>query len=258
MTPPVFLVEPAALVGAAHGATVRLDGPEGRHAVTVRRLAVGEAVSLVDGEGRRVQGRVATVVGKQSLEVEVDAVIDEPAPPLRFVAVQALPKGDRGELAVELLTEVGIDEIVPWAAENCVTQWRGERAAKSRQRWVDAARAAGKQSRRSRFPTLAPLANSTYVAERLAAADLALVLHEDAPHGIGDLVLQSRGEVVVVIGPEGGITAAELATFAEAGGRPSRLGSSVLRTSSAGIAAVAALSARTTRWNPSWEDDRHE
>lgn len=258
MTPPVFLVEPAGLAGAAPGATVRLDGPEGRHAVTVRRLVVGEPVSLVDGEGRRAQGRVSTVVDKQSLEVEVDDIVDEPTPPLRIVAVQALPKGDRGELAVELLTEVGVDEIVPWAAENCVTQWRGERAAKSRQRWVDAARAAGKQSRRSRFPTLAPLSTTAQVAERLAAADLALVLHEAAPQGIGDLVVPSRGEVVVVIGPEGGITASELATFAEASGHAIRLGSSVLRTSSAGIAAVAALSARTARWNPAWEDDSHE
>lgn len=258
MTPPVFLVEPAGLAGAVAGATVRLEGPEGRHAVTVRRLSVGEAISLVDGQGRRIVGRVSAVIGKQALDVRVEVVEDEPAEPLRIVVVQALPKGDRGDLAVELLTEVGVDEIVPWAAENCITHWRGDRAAKSHQRWVDASRAAGKQSRRSRFPTMAPLATTDQVAQRVAAADLAGVLHEGAVQGIGDLAVPPHGEVVVVVGPEGGISAAELAAFAEAGGDPLRLGRSVLRTSSAGIAAVAALSARTARWNPSWEDDSHE
>lgn len=258
MTPPVFVVEPADLAAAVVGSTVRLSGPEGRHAVTVRRVGAGEPVSLVDGVGRRVVGTVSAILDKQSMDVDVLDVIDEPQEPLTFVVVQALAKGDRGELAVELLTEVGVDEIVPWSAENCVTQWRGDRESKSWQRWADAAKAAAKQSRRTRFPLVAPLSSTATVLERIARADVAVVLHEGAARGIGEISCPTEGEVLLVVGPEGGISPAELDAFGSAGARSVRLGPSVLRTSSAGIAAVAALSARTARWDPAWKDGGHE
>jgi 16S rRNA (uracil1498-N3)-methyltransferase len=165
-----------------------------------------------------------------------------------MTVVQALAKGDRGELAVELLTEVGVDAIVPWAAANCVTQWRDERAERSRQKWVDAAVSAAKQSRRARFPDVAELATSKQVAGLLQAADVGLVLHETATLAIGDVPCALAASVIVVVGPEGGISPEELEAFEAAGASVVRLGPSVLRTSSAGLAAVAALLSGSERW----------
>lgn len=139
MTAPVFVVPPTALEGVGPGGLVRVDGQEGRHAVSVRRLAVGESVDLVDGAGVRVLGTVEAIIDRQSLDVRVHDRIIEPAPRPTIVVVQALPKGDRGELAVELLTEVGADVVVPWAAAACVTQWRPDRVDRAHRRWVDAA-----------------------------------------------------------------------------------------------------------------------
>lgn len=248
MTAPVFVVPPTALEGVGPGGLVRVDGPEGRHAVSVRRLAVGEAVDLVDGAGVRVHGTVEAVVDRHSLDVRVSDRVIEPQPTLTVVVVQALPKGDRGELAVELLTEVGADVVVPWAAAACVTQWRPDRIDRAHRRWVDAAHAAGKQARRTRFPVVESLASTADVVGRLQAAALGLVLHESADAPLGGQRLPEAGEVVIVVGPEGGITADELERFTAVGAHAVRLGPSVLRTSSAGMAAVAALLAPSPRW----------
>lgn len=248
MTPPVFVV-PAAVLDAAHpGATVRFDGPEGRHAVTVRRLTVGETVRLVDGDGTYVDAAVAAVVDSSTLDLTVTDAGREPEPSPRVVVVQALPKGERGELAVELLTEIGADVIVPWAAERCIAVWRGEKAERGRRKWADAAHAAAKQSRRTRFPSVAPLASTAEVVRLVTVAGAALVLHEDATVPVGDVALPTHGDLVIVVGPEGGIAPAERDAFAAAGAREVRLGPTVLRTSSAGIAAVSALLARSPRW----------
>lgn len=248
MTAPVFVVQAAALAGIGPGSVVRLDGPEGRHAVSVRRLVPGEPVDLVDGAGTRASGTVAAVVDRQALDVEVTTVMSDEAPDPAVVVVQALPKGDRGELAVELLTEVGVDEIVPWAASACVTCWRPDRMERAHRRWADAALAAGKQSRRTRFPVVAPLASTDDVAGRVAAAALAVVLHESSTTALADVTMPDAGEVLVIVGPEGGISATELDAFEAAGARSVRLGPSVLRTSSAGMAAVAVLMAPSRRW----------
>lgn len=248
MTPPVFVVAGAALDGARSGSTLRLDGPEGRHAATVRRMGPGEAVRLVDGAGRYADGTVARVVDASAVDVDVDRAGIEPAPAPRIVVVQALPKGERGELAVEVLTEVGVDVIVPWAAERCIAQWRGEKAERGRRRWTDAAHAAAKQARRTWFPVVAPLAATADVVDLIATATLALLLHEDGASPVGAVDLPLAGDVVIVVGPEGGISPVELDRMAEAGGRDVRLGPTVLRTSSAGIAAVSALLAHAPRW----------
>ena len=248
MTAPVFVLRPEDLADATVGTTVLISGDEGRHAVAVRRIEPGETVSLVDGEGRRLTGRVAAINGRQSLDVDVTQVRYESAPALRVTAVQALAKGDRGELAVAQLTEIGVDEIVPWSAEHSVVHWRGDRAKKSSRRWSDAITAAAKQSRRARFPLLAPLASTDDVRDRMRAASVAVVLHEKAAEPIGDITLPVRGEVLVVVGPEGGISGDELAIFTAAGARTARMGPTVLRTSSAGLAAVAVLLSATTRW----------
>jgi 16S rRNA (uracil1498-N3)-methyltransferase len=244
----VFVASATALAAASVGSLVRLDGPEGRHAVSVRRMGPGEAVDLVDGLGRRVTGRVSSVVDKQTLDIAVDGIDDEPDPQPRVVVVQALPKGDRGELAVELLTEIGVDVIIPWSAANCVTQWKAERVGRSHQRWSDAAHAAGKQARRARFPEVESLASTSDVVARVADAATALVLHEDAPASIASAAVPADGELLLIIGPEGGLTPGERDAFAAAGAAEVRLGPSVLRTSSAGIAAVAALMAPSLRW----------
>lgn len=193
MTPPVFLIDADAAAEASAGSVVRLSGPEGRHAATVRRLAAGEAVTLVDGRGRRLEGTVAGIAGKQDVDVEVVRVTTEPAPDLRVTVVQALPKGERGEVAVELLTEIGVDRIVPWSATNCVTKWRGDRAQKSHRRWEDAAVAAGKQSRRARFPEVGALAGTDVVGDIVMRASLAVVLDEGASTPIGSVAVPSTG-----------------------------------------------------------------
>ena len=244
MSLPVF-VHPD-LAGLAQGAPVTLDGDEGRHAVVVKRIRVGEQVALTDGAGTTVTATV-TGTGKADLTASVDETrtIDPEMP--RVVVVQAIPKGDRGELAVEMLTEVGVDVVVPWAASRCVAVWKGERAAKSLAKWRSTAREAAKQARRSWFPEVTEMVGLDEVVALLKNASVPVVLHEAASGPLADLPVPGRGEIVIVVGPEGGISDEELAAFAQVGAEPVRLGSSVLRTSTAGVAATAALLART-RW----------
>ncbi|MYS21539.1 16S rRNA (uracil1498-N3)-methyltransferase [Streptomyces sp. DvalAA-14] len=246
MTAPVFLVDPALLDGSSRRLT--LDGAEGRHAVSVRRLQPGEQIVLTDGAGRGAYGVVAGTVGKDVLNVEVHAVREEPEPSPRITVVQALPKGDRGELAVETMTEAGVDVIVPWAAARCVTQWRGDRGAKSLAKWRSTAREAAKQSRRLRFPEVADPLTTRQLAALLGEADFAGVLHEEGSTALAAAELPAAGSLVLVVGPEGGVSPEELTAFAAAGAPPYRLGPTVLRTSTAGVAATALLLTRTGRW----------
>ncbi|KDQ67193.1 16S rRNA (uracil(1498)-N(3))-methyltransferase [Streptomyces sp. NTK 937] len=246
MTAPVFVVD-----NLPGGPEFVLDGPEGRHAVSVRRLTAGEDVVLTDGRGHWADGVVRAAEGKDRLVVALGTVCEEPAPAPRITVVQALPKGDRGEVAVETMTETGVDAIVPWQASRCVTQWKGDRGLKSLAKWRTTAREAGKQSRRVRFPEVSGAMTTKQVAALLAGADFAGVLHEDrdtpgAPLATAEL--PARGSIVLVVGPEGGVSPQELAAFADAGAPPYRLGPSVLRTSTAGTAAAALLMGRTGRW----------
>ncbi len=220
-----------------------LTGAEGRHAAGARRLQPGEVVDVVDGRGGRADCRVVRV-GRDEVELDVVGRRLEPAAEPRLVLVQALPKGDRGELAVELATEVGIDAVVPWVAARCVMQWKGERGQRQRDRWQAAAREAAKQSRRAWVPAVEPLHTTTALRARLAGACV-VVLHESATEPLTGIALPRTGEVAIVVGPEGGITGAELDAL---GGTPARLGPTVLRTSTAGAAAAAVLSVRTGRW----------
>jgi 16S rRNA (uracil1498-N3)-methyltransferase len=234
-----------ALADIRPGDTVEVTGDEAHHAVAVRRLRVAERIVLTDGAGTRATGEV-TGTGKRSLSVRVDDTETVARSEPSFTVVQALPKGERGELAVEVLTEVGADRIVPWAASRSVAVWRGDRAERSHAKWVATSREAAKQARRAWFPEVSGLASTAEVAELLATADLAVVLHEDAQVPVAGLRLPATGHVVVVVGPEGGISPEELKAFA--GVVPVRLGSEVLRTSTAGVVALGALMARTARW----------
>ncbi|MFD8673163.1 16S rRNA (uracil(1498)-N(3))-methyltransferase [Streptomyces seoulensis] len=248
MTAPVFVVDHFRTDGTRYV----LDGPEGRHAVSVKRLEPGEEVVLTDGAGRYAVCRVTGTEGKDRLIVDLPEVREEPEPRPRITVVQALPKGDRGELAVETMTETGVDAIVPWQASRCITQWKGERGLKALGKWRSTAREAGKQSRRVRFPEVADAASTKQVAALLAKADFAAVLHSDFGHESVPLAtaeLPAEGEIVLVVGPEGGVSRDELALFEEAGARACVLGPSVLRTSTAGTAATALLLGRTGRWS---------
>jgi 16S rRNA (uracil1498-N3)-methyltransferase len=236
-----------ALDGVDAGATLTVEGAEAHHAVAVRRLAAGEPVLLTDGAGRLAECEV-TATGKARLEVVVRSVSSVPFPKPEVVVVQALAKGDRGELAVELLTEVGVARIVPWAASRSVAVWRGERASKSLEKWRSTARAAAKQARRAWLPEVTALASTSEVAALLRGAPLALVLHEEAAEPLPADPAGLPDRIVVVVGPEGGLSPDELASFADAGARTVRLGAEVLRTSTAGLAAVSALLSRTPRW----------
>ncbi len=247
MTAPMFVATRDTLRDAVVGGRVVLDGAEGRHAAVVRRLRPGERVDLTDGAGRVAECVVAEALSA-ALVCDVRARSDLAVPRPRMVVVQALAKGSRGELAVELLTEVGADVIVPWAAARSVTRWREDRAAKGLARWRVTAREAAKQARRAWHPTVREPATTAEVARLLAAAALPLVLHEDADAPLAARPVPATGDVAVVVGPEGGLTDEELATFTQAGAAPVRLGPTVLRTSTAGVAAVAALLARTPRW----------
>jgi 16S rRNA (uracil1498-N3)-methyltransferase len=224
-----------------------LTGQEGRHASTVRRLLPGERADLTDGIGTVAECMV-TAARPGELELTVLARRAEPRPEPRLVVLQAIPKGERGELAVELLTEVGADVIVPWAAERCVAVWRGERAAKSRARWGSAAEQAAKQSRRAWFPEVTAQADLAGAVRRVGAAALAIVLDPDASESVTTIGLPADGEIVVVVGPEGGIAPAETDALLAAGAMAARLGPTVLRASTAGVVAAGILLSRTRRW----------
>jgi 16S rRNA (uracil1498-N3)-methyltransferase len=245
MTLPVHWVP--TLVEATVGGTVEVTGDEAHHAVAVRRLRVAESVVLTDGLGRVATGLVAST-GKRAFSVEVASVVDAALPEPVVTVVQAIPKGNRGELAVELLTEIGAARVVPWAASRSVAVWKGERAAKSVERWRSTAREASKQARRPWFAGVDGLATTADVEALVAAADLAVVLHEDATAPLAGLRVPAAGSVVMVVGPEGGLSDDEVATFEAAGAHAVRLGAEVLRTSTAGVAAVAAMLSRTSRW----------
>jgi 16S rRNA (uracil1498-N3)-methyltransferase len=241
---PLFLVD-----RLPPGDSYTLDGPEGHHAATVQRLRVGQDLVLCDGRGGTATA-VVTAVGRGTLDLAVTDRRYASPPDPRLVVVQGIAKGERGELAVQAMTEAGVDEIVPWAAVRSVAQWRRERGARAREKWAATAREAAKQSRRAWCPVVSgdPDASTAAVAGRLADAAAGFVLHEEASARLATADLPVSGEIVLVVGPEGGIDDSELAAFTAAGAVPVRLGDAVLRTSTAGVAALAVLSARLGRW----------
>jgi 16S rRNA (uracil1498-N3)-methyltransferase len=246
---PYFFLDSAAEAPA--GASCVLDGPEGHHASVVRRVRPGEALVLTDGRGTSLDVEV-TDVGRGEVTCQVKAVQHTPRPPLHVTVVQAIPKGERGELAVDLLTEVGVDEIVPWQAGRCVSRWRGEKVVRGRAKWDTVAREAAKQSRRTWWPVVAPVADLDAVTGVVSSADVAWVLHEQATESLSALLadgaLHHAGRAVLVVGPEGGLSPDELTQVASSGGTAVRLGPTVLRTSTAGVVAASLVLAETASW----------
>lgn len=229
---------------AAIGDVVRVTGDEARHAITVARLRVGETVSVGDGAGVVVVGSVAGTDGGV-LSVEVVTVRSEPVPHPQLWLAQALAKGDRDELAVQAATELGVSGVIPWAAERSVSRWDAAKAAKGRERWASIVREASKQAIRSRVPEVVPLATTGQLA---AVPGLLLVLEPTASAALTEVPLDGVDRITLVVGPEGGVAPRELETLEAAGAMLVRLGPEVLRTSTAGPAAVAVLQAKLGRW----------
>lgn len=240
MSLPVF-VHPGPFDG-----TVTLSGPEGRHAVAVKRIVAGEQIMLIDGHGTRATVTVTATRGKDELVGQVDEVGVEKQPRPAVTIVQALPKAERSELAVDLATQAGADAIIPWQAERCVAKWVGAKAGKGVAKWEAAALAAAKQSRRARIPTIHEPVHTTQLAELIAGRP-ALVLHEESATPLREIDLDVD-ELVLIVGPEGGIGPDELARLTAAGARAVKLGPEVLRTASAAMVALSAIGVLTGRW----------
>lgn len=259
MTLPVFLaddLEPHA-ADLTPGERGHLGGAEGRHAAVVRRLTTGEHLDLVDGCGLRLGCRVEAA-SKSGLDLVVESRQVEPALTPRLVLVQALAKGGRDEQAVETATEVGVDEVLPWQADRSIVRWSSSRAARGRAKWEDVTRAAAKQSRRARVPSVAQPVDTHglvgRVQEVVDTGGLCLVCHEEGSEHLTRLLrgraddLADVSEVLVVVGPEGGISPEELAALRGAGAEVVLLGPHVLRSSTAGPCALVLVSAAVSRW----------
>ncbi|MEJ3403164.1 16S rRNA (uracil(1498)-N(3))-methyltransferase [Rathayibacter sp. YIM 133350] len=229
------------------GAAVSILGAEARHAVTVGRTRVGETISIGNGRGLVVTGEVtAAAPGELTIAPRVVETVEAPRP--RVVLAQALAKGDRDELAVQAATELGVDAVIPWAARRSVSRWEGPKVQKGRERWALISREAAKQSIRPWLPSVGDLATTKDLA-RLAATARVLVLEPTASEALTELSSDDdERDIVLVVGPEGGIAPEELDALRDAGASLLRLGTSVLRTSTAGPAAIAVLNGILGRW----------
>ena len=244
MTAAEFLVNPGEI--SKDTKTFTLDGDEGRHAATVKRMREGEVIHLCDGQGTRAIASVVKV-HKNSLDLSIDQFTFEEAPEPRFVVVQALAKGERAELAVEMLTEVGADAIIPWRAEHSIGKW--DSVEKGLEKWRRTSRESAKQSRRAWIPEISNLKSTAEVCELMSQAQSVFVLHESADQALAACAIREQGTIMIVVGPEGGISPDELAAFSAAGARVVHMGASVMRTSTAGAIAVGGLLMRSQRWS---------
>ena len=230
------------------GSVFVLGGPEAKHAVSVRRMNVGEAIAVSDGAGLKVRGKVAKVL-KDTLEVLVESVDAINPPSTKLVLVQALAKGDRDELAIQACTELGVFEVIPWQADRSISIWKAEKKQKGQTRWQTIVTEAAKQSLRAFVPRVSEVLDSAELIQVLRGFDQVLILDPEAESSITERNTPIVGSVAIVVGPEGGISEEELAAFAEAGFSSVHLGSGVLRTSTAGMAAISFLQAKLGEWS---------
>jgi len=237
-----FATEPAA------GLAVTLGGSEGKHAVNVRRMRVGEGIQLSDGRGLRVRGTVSAL-GNNSLTVAIDSVIRETEPTVGLTIIQALAKGDRDELSIQAATELGCWGVIPWQADRSISKWEGPKIAKSVDRWQTIVAEAAKQSLRVFEPKVAQPISSKQLNSSVGDFDLVLVLDPTAEAGLGSLEISpAQKSVAIVVGPEGGISDSELSALEQAGAKRVHLGEPILRTSTAGVAAIAVIQAKLGLW----------
>ena len=247
MTEALFYVDTV----PASGELAVVDGDEGFHAANVRRMRVGETLDLGDGAGTMAHCVIEEVAKARLTARVLERWTVEPAKPAVTV-VQALPKSDRSELAIELATEAGADAFVAWQAARCVARWDAGRADKGLRRWRAVARAASRQSRRPHIPSVSGVVSTgdlvADVREAVASGSTVLALHESATGPLTKIALAQSVSLMLVVGPEGGITDDEIAALSEAGASVVRLGPAVLRTSTAAAVALGALGALTQRW----------
>ncbi|MDN5657198.1 16S rRNA (uracil(1498)-N(3))-methyltransferase [Brevibacterium sandarakinum] len=257
MTLPVFFSPQAA--EAVAGRVLTFGEDVAGHAVRVRRLGPGDELEVVDGSGTRVRGTVASAAANE-LGLAVTEVTHTEVDQPRLVLVQALAKGDRDLQAIEAATEIGVDEVVPWAAERSIADWPAKKRDKLAAKWDNVLRAASLQARRSRFPLRDDLVRGTGLAAALAESDTVYVLHEAAERKLSQTLAASAavassaadssapGRIVLVVGPEGGISDAELEALSAIGAETVLLGPTVLRSSSAGAAGLVMAQNSLGRW----------
>lgn len=219
---------------------IELTGEEAKHAITVRRLRLGEAIAVSNGRGLKVRGTVLAIQ-KNSLTVQVSETVLEQIPELQFVLVQALAKGDRDELAIQAATELGVSQIIPWQAARSISRWEGKKLTSGQQRWQQIVAEAAKQSLRSFIPEVSQALSTAELVKELASFEQVLVLDVGGSKKLAEVQLVQKGRIAIVVGPEGGIDDEELAAL---GGEAVSLGANVLRTSTAGPAVLAALTLR--------------
>ena len=225
-----------------------VDGDEGFHAANVRRIRPGEKLDLSDGAGTLAHCVIEDVgKGRLSARVLDRSTVPEAAPPV--IVVQALPKSDRSELAIELATEAGADAFIAWQASRCVARWDGARMDRGLRRWRAVARSAARQSRRARIPPVTGVVSTAELVKRVRDDNATvLVLHESATAPLAEVPVAQADSLMLIVGPEGGIADDEIAALADAGATPVRLGPTVLRTSTAAAVALGALGVLTPRW----------
>ncbi|WP_210602344.1 16S rRNA (uracil(1498)-N(3))-methyltransferase [Brevibacterium oceani] len=254
MSLPVF--HTAAAVEAVPGHVLTVGEDVAGHAVRVRRIGPGEQIEVVDGQGTRARGQV-TAASATGMDIEVTAVTREDEPRPRLVLVQALAKGDRDLQAIEAATEIGVDEVIPWAAERSIADWPAKKREKMAAKWENLLHAASLQARRSRFPRLHELVRGTALTRSLGRSDAVFVLHETAQTrlsealaelGSGSTPTRPPERIVLIVGPEGGISDGELDALIGADAQPVLLGPTILRSSSAGSAGLVMAQNSLGRW----------
>lgn len=247
MTLHVFLVETDDAVRAVTEGALTLTGREGHHAADVRRLRAGEAVEVTDGHGQRLACTVRRV-SRAHVELVVDRASRESRETPVVTVAQALVKQDSAERALAAMTEVGVDAVLPFTAERSVVTWDDSRVERGLRRWRAAVEQAAKQARRAWVPDVAPPVDLDALSQRLRRADLALVLDAAGATPLADVDANGATDVVLVVGPEGGLSRREIDAMVSAGAMPARLGPTVLRSATAGPVAASVLLSRTQRW----------
>lgn len=249
MSAPIFYISAEEYETLTPDASFELDGPEGKHAL-VKRMEVGEST------GRRAVGTVHSLTDRGVI-VRVEQLREEHTSPHIYL-VQALAKDGRDLLAIETATELGVYGVLPWSADRSIVRWKGERAAKAHTKWQNTVTAAAKQSRRALIPEVYDLYSTTDLVELIkevtGQGSAVFILHEQATERLSAQAAKLAGgenlpeEIYLLVGPEGGISDREVQLFTEAGAHLALLGDEVLRSSTAGSAAMCTLNVVLGRW----------
>lgn len=265
MTNPLFLLDtehddvPINSDGMHTGWKLTLPASVKRHAVQSMRLKAGDELQLSDGRGLRVH---AVLRDEQQGIAEVLEFGREPAPKVRLSLVQALAKNGHDEQAIDVATQIGVDEVIPWQADRSIAKWK---AGRTDRKWSQVLQAATEQSRRAWTPDLGECVSSKQVVAICRRAcvrgSLVIVLHQDATRTwdeiddrirvLCDRCLKDGQErtIYVVVGPEGGISDQEVDMFTDAGAEVCVLGTNILRASAAGPVALSLLARSVGRFS---------